>query len=193
MRTLLLLARVTLASVLLFCGSVLTHAQESAAELPARARDMGLTLALPSLEKLRFDTSLHSRNRQRVDMGWLGRAHRNFEIYVSLVPEDGSPLFPNILGGAAATNAARNSDEEEDFMALYRAGDEDLRRLNADWAAFWAFTPKEELSRRRYGYQATYYKQGRGLVHVWVLADDREVVNGDWAYVLPFAVDASRL
>lgn len=193
MRTSIAQAGIALVSVLLFCGSDIALAQESDAELPRRAREMGLTLALPSLERLRFDTGLHSRNRQRVDMKWLGRARRGFEIYVSLVPEDGRPLFPNVLGGAAATNAARNSGEEEDFVALYRAGDEDLRRLNADWAAFWAFTPKVELSPRRYGYQVTYYKQGRGLVHVWVLADERDVVRGDWAYVLPFAVAKNRL
>ena len=178
--------QVLLAGVLLFCGSA-TSAQTSVGELPVRAREMGLDLALPTLEKLRFDTGVHSRNRTRVDMKWLGRGRPDFEIYVALVPEEGRPLFPNVLGGTAATNAASNSEEEGDFMALYRAGDEDLRRLNADWAAFWAFTPKPELSGRAYGYQASYYKEGRGLVHVWVMSDDRDVINGDWPYVLPFA------
>ena len=180
---------VLLAGVLLFCGSVTeVGAQVSDAELPLRARALGLTLALPTLERLRFDTGVHSRNRTRVDMKWLGRGREKFEIYVALVPEEGRPLFPNVLGGTAATNAASTSDEEEHFVALYTAGDEDLRRLNADWAAFWAFTPKPELSPRKYGYQVTYYKAGRGLVHLWVLADERAVVTGDWAYVLPFAV-----
>ena len=180
--------RVFLVGALLFCGSATAVlAQVSAAELPARARAMGLTLALPSLEDLRFDTTVRRLHRSDFHLHWRHRGP-GFEIYATLVPEaaGASPMFPNVLGGAAVTNVAVNAPEEEHFVALYRAGDDDLERLNADWAAFWAFTPQPELSGRDYGYQATYYKEGRGLVHLYVFADDRAVVNGDWAYVLPF-------
>ena len=181
-------SRVALVGVLLFCASApAALAQASAAELPARAREMGLTLALPSLDDLRFDTTQRRVHRSDFDLRWRHRSPK-FEIYATLVPEvaGGPPTFPNVLGGAAVTNVAVNAPEEEHFVALYRAGDDDLARLGADWAAFWAFTPQPQLSSRDYGYQATYYKEGRGLVHLYVFADDREVVNGDWAYVLPF-------
>ena len=174
-------------TLLLAGAAMAVLAQASPSELPVRARDMGLTLALPSLDGLRFDTVARRVHRCDFDLLWRHRGPR-FEIYATLVPEapDGPPLFPNILGGAAVTNVAVNAPEEEHFVARYRAGDEDLRRLGADWAAFWAFTPQPGLSDRDYGYQATYYKEGRGLVHLYVFADDRELVDGAWAYVLPF-------
>lgn len=167
-------------------GQVL--AQASDAELPFMARQMGLGLAVPSLENLRFDTTRVSFNRCDLRMRWFNR-REGFEVYAQLVPEpdNGSGLYPHILGGTAIVNAALNSPEDQHFIARYRAGDDDLARLNADWATFWAFTPKPEFSGRKYGYQATYHKEGQGVVHVWVLADKREVVNGEWAYVLPFA------
>ena len=166
-------------------GQVL--AQASMQELPRVAREMNLSLALPSLDGLAFDTTRVSLNRSDLRMRWRHR-RRGFEVYAQLVPEpaDGAGLYPHILGGAAVVNAALNSPEDQHFIARYRAGDDDLARLHADWAAFWAFTPKPEFSGRKYGYQATYHKEGRGVVHVWVLADNREIVNGDWAYVLPF-------
>ena len=166
-------------------------AQTSVAELPHVARAMGLTLAVPSLEGLRFDTARVSLNRTDLHMRWRHPGER-VEVYVELRPEPdrGPGLFPHVLAGAAVTNAAVNGGGGDDpgveFIARYTAGDEDLERLGADWACFYAFTPKPEFSARRYGYQASYYRAGAGLVQLWVLADRRESIRGDWAYVLPF-------
>ena len=163
------------------------QAQTSLAELPRIARKMQLSLAIPTLDGLSFDTTLALRLRQPTHLRWQQRGHDGFEVYAQLLPEGARPLMPHVLSGAALTDCARNSDDEADFIARYRAGDEDLERLGADWAAMWAFRPKPEFSGREHALQVSYYREGRGLVNLWLLSDDRELMNGTWPYLLPFA------
>lgn len=161
-------------------------AQRSNAELPRVAR--ALTLALPSLDGIRFDTAgTEGDAYEAYDLSW---AHRRFELRARIVPP-GTPdaLAPAIGAGATATHCASNGgvDEREDFVVRWRGGREDLDRLNAEWAYFFDYAPKPAFSGRRRCYQASYYREDAGLVHVWLLYDDPGLLHSDWAYVLPFA------
>ncbi len=161
-------------------------AQAAVAELPLLARQMGLSFAIPDLEGLRMDTLPRKRLRQPTQLSWQHTGAQEFEIYVQLLPETTRPLLPHVLSGVALTDCARNSEAEEDFIARYQAGEDDLERLGADWAAIWAFRPKPAFSGRAHALQVSYYREGIGLVNLWLLADERELLNGAWAYVLPF-------
>lgn len=172
----------------LVLGSTAVSAQTSNAELPALARRMDLSLALPTLDELTFDTTEAKRLRQPTHLRWRHRGAEAFEIYVQLLPERAArPLMPHVLSGAALTDCARNSEQAADFIARYRAGDEELERLGADWASIWAFRPKPEFSGREHALQVSYYREGSGVVNLWLLSDDRELMNGAWPYLLPFA------
>ena len=164
-------------------------AQVSDDALPAAAR--ALTLALPSLERLRFDTSGSPPGaHQAYDLAW---RHPAFTLRARVSPAgDPAAHAPAVSAGATATHCARNGDgdEAEDYVGRWRAGAEDLARLNAEWAYFFDYAPKPAFSRRRRCYQASYYREGVGLVHAWLLYDDPEYLHSEWAYALPFAADA---
>ena len=166
-------------------------AQASLRELPAAARAAGLTFALPRIDELRFDTAGSGANAHvAYDLAWRHRRGA-FELLARVVPA-GSPsaLHPGVSTGALVTHCQRNDpDESEAFVARWRAGTEDLARLGAEWAVFHAYAPKPSFSQRRRCYQASYYRAGRGLVHVWLLYDDPALLHSDWVYVLPFATE----
>ena len=161
-------------------------AQESTAELPAVAR--GLTLALPSLDRLRFDTSgAGDEPYQDYQLAW---RHPDFELRALVLPP-GAPaaLAPAVNAGATATHCASNVEGEglAHYVMRWRAGTEDLARLNAEWAYFFDYTPKADFGQRRRCYQVSYYREDAGLVHAWLLYDDPAYRHSAWAYALPFA------
>ena len=163
------------------------RAQVSEADLPRAAR--ALTLALPSLERLRFDTSGAGAGAyQAYDLAW---RHPDFALRVRVLPiGDPAAAAPSVSVGATATHCARNDDggdDAADYVGRWRAGTEDLARLNAEWAYFFDYAPKTAFSHRRRCYQASYYREDAGLVHAWLLYDDPDYLHSDWAYALPFA------
>lgn len=168
-----------------FASSANLPAQSAAVRLPDVAR--GLDPTPPSLERLRFDTSGSPADAyQGFDFTW---RHPDFELRVRVMPPE-TP--PGVSAGATAVHCARNDDGDDlaHHVVRWRGGREDLERLNAEWVYFFDYTPKEAFSGRRRCYQASYYRDGAGLVHVWLLYDDPEYLHSDWAYALPFADDS---
>ena len=161
------------------------QAQRSRAELPPVVTAMGLDLALPVLEGLRFELAPAARDAfQAYDFRWRN-TRGAFELRVELLPERGdTTLAPHVRAGARVLHNARN--DEGDFVGRFRGGTDDLERLGAEWAYFWDYAPKSELGAWRRCYQASYYRAGRGLVTMWLLYDDPDYLHSDWVYVLPF-------
>ena len=157
-------------------------AQVAVVALPAEAGVLEATP--PGLERLRLDTSGSAPGaHQAYDFAW---RHPRFELRCRVLPAD-TP--PGVSAGATAVHCARNDDGEElaHHMVRWRGGREDLERLRADWVYFFDYTPKAAFGERRRCYQTSYYREGVGLVHTWLLYDDAEFLHSDWAYALPFA------
>ena len=158
--------------------------QVSLREMPLKARQAGLTFALPDIEGTRYDTSEWGAARS-YDMLWRDR-RGEFEVRAKVEPYSAS-MNPAVLSGILATNYQDNTGE--DFVAVYSGGSEELDRLRADWLYFWDYAPKEEFSTRKRCHQASYYRRDAGLVHLWMCYDDSELIHSNWMYILPFATD----
>ena len=172
-----------IALIVLYAAAGQVLAQASLSQLPASAKTAELTFSLPDIEALRYD-STYRDGFQPTDLRWRHRGG-DFELLARVIPETAdASLAPHVLAGATVVHCSSNA--EEDYVGRFRGGTEDLRRLNADWAYFWDYAPKPDFSPRRRCYQASYYRPGRGLVHVWLLYDDPAYLHSDWVYVLPF-------
>ncbi len=172
-----------LCTVFLLGPSAEVLAQASVAELPALARKMGLTFALPRLDELRFDT-LSTSDFQPYDFSWSHRGGKFVLRYQVLPHGSAEALNPAIAAAARVVHCAKN--EEENFIGRFRGGSDDLARLGAEWAYFWDYAPKSQLGHWRRCYQASYFVEGKGLVHAWLLYNDEELFHSEWVYVVPF-------
>ncbi len=172
--------------VLLFCSVGCCFAQATERELPQRARAMQLGLALPSIDDVRFDTAAVGEGQGAYDMRWRER-HGRFELRFRMVPDSAlGRATPNVVSGSLATHLARNT--EEDIVGRFRPGTEDLDRLGADWAYFWDYVPKRDWANGyAHCYQVSYFREGLGLVHGWLLYDATELRESPWVYALPFS------
>ena len=169
---------------LLFCLSTSKGiTQTSLLDLPRKARDMGLTFLLPRIDKLTFDTTQRGEF-QSVDFSWR-HTRGDFELRYRLFP-DGLPetINPAVSSAALVVHCARNS--AEDFVGRFRGGDDDLKRLGAEWVYFWDYAPKPSFSHYRRCYQASFYLSGRGLVHAWLLYNDADLMHSNWVYSVSF-------
>lgn len=161
------------------------QAQASLKELPAKAREMGLTFMLPRIDELVFDSSA-TGDFQPVDFSWRHRKGK-YELRYRLFPEGATETIrPEIASAALVVHCARNA--EDDFIGRFRGGTDDMKRLGADWVYFWDYAPKSIFSGYQRCYQASFYLEGRGLVVAWLLYNDAELMGSDWIYSVSFDI-----
>lgn len=162
-------------------------AQRSDAELPFVARTMGLTLDLPSLDGLRYDTLATGEGYGRQHLRWTGDRGR-FELRYSFEPDSLGQAMPHVLAGLRLAQLMHHEEDGlEDYVGRWRGGREDLDRLGADWVYFFDFRPTGQVGEWQRAYLAAYYREGVGSVYALLLYNDPAYLHSDWVYVLPFA------